>query len=49
MLVECGAVLVDTDAIAKSLTLPGGAAIEALADAHWGWQPWAAPSSGQLA
>jgi len=33
VLVECGAVLVDTDAIAKSLTLPGGAAIEALADA----------------
>ena len=33
VLVECGAVLVDTDAIARSLTLPGGAAIPALAEA----------------
>lgn len=32
VLVECGAVLVDTDAIARSLTLPGGAAIAAIAD-----------------
>lgn len=32
-LVECGAVLVDTDAIARSLTLPGGAAVPALAEA----------------
>ena len=31
MLVECGAWLVDTDAIARELTLPGGAAIPALA------------------
>jgi dephospho-CoA kinase len=30
MLVHCGAHLVDTDAIARSLTLPGGAAIAAL-------------------
>jgi hypothetical protein len=27
VLVDCGAVLVDTDAIARSLTCPGGAAI----------------------
>lgn len=33
MLVACGAVLVDTDAIARSLTLPGGAALPALAEA----------------
>lgn len=33
VLVDCGAVLVDTDAIARSLTLPGGAAISALAQA----------------
>ena len=33
VLVECGAVLVDTDAIARTLTLPGGAAIPALAEA----------------
>lgn len=32
-LVECGAVLVDTDAIARELTLPGGAANSAIADA----------------
>ncbi len=32
-LVECGAVLVDTDAIARSLTVAGGAAIPALAQA----------------
>ena len=31
LLVECGAVLVDTDAIARELTLPGGAAMPALA------------------
>ncbi|MBL8333749.1 MAG: dephospho-CoA kinase [Rubrivivax sp.] len=31
VLVECGACLVDTDAIARSLTLPGGAAIPAIA------------------
>jgi dephospho-CoA kinase len=31
MLVECGAVLVDTDAIARSLTASGGAALPALA------------------
>lgn len=33
MLVDCGAALVDTDAIARSLTAPGGAALAALADA----------------
>lgn len=33
VLVDCGALLVDTDAIARSLTLPGGAAITALAEA----------------
>ena len=33
VLVACGAVLVDTDAIARSLTLPGGAALPALAEA----------------
>ena len=33
MLVECGAVLVDTDAIAHALTAPGGAALPALAEA----------------
>jgi dephospho-CoA kinase len=33
VLVDCGACLVDTDAIARSLTLPGGAAIPALAAA----------------
>ena len=32
-LVECGAVLVDTDAIARLLTAPGGAALPALAAA----------------
>jgi dephospho-CoA kinase len=32
-LVDCGAWLVDTDAIARALTLPGGAAIPALAAA----------------
>jgi dephospho-CoA kinase len=32
-LVDCGAALVDTDAIARSLTLPGGAAIGALGQA----------------
>jgi dephospho-CoA kinase len=32
MLVECGAHLVDTDAIARSLTLAGGAAMPALAE-----------------
>ena len=32
-LVDCGARLVDTDAIARSLTLPGGAALPALAAA----------------
>jgi dephospho-CoA kinase len=31
VLVGCGAVLVDTDAIARALTLPGGAALPALA------------------
>jgi dephospho-CoA kinase len=31
LLVECGAVLVDTDAIARALTAPGGAALPALA------------------
>ena len=31
MLVACGAVLVDTDAIAHALTAPGGAALPALA------------------
>lgn len=31
VLVECGAALVDTDAIARALTLPGGAAIAAIA------------------
>lgn len=33
MLVACGGVLVDTDAIAHALTAPGGAALPALADA----------------
>ncbi len=33
VLVDCGAALVDTDAIARSLTLPGGAAIAAIAEA----------------
>jgi dephospho-CoA kinase len=33
VLVACGAVLVDTDAIARSLTVPGGAAIGAIAQA----------------
>ena len=33
VLVDCGAALVDTDAIARSLTLSGGAAIAAIADA----------------
>ncbi len=33
LLVECGARLVDTDAIARSLTLPGGGAIGAIAQA----------------
>ena len=33
VLVECGAALVDTDAIARSLTVPGGAAIPAIAEA----------------
>jgi dephospho-CoA kinase len=37
MLVDCGAHLVDTDAIARALTLPGGAAMPALA-AHFGAQ-----------
>jgi dephospho-CoA kinase len=32
-LVDCGAVLVDTDAIARELTVPGGAALPALAAA----------------
>lgn len=30
VLVDCGALLVDTDAIARALTLPGGAAIDAI-------------------
>ncbi len=30
LLVECGATLIDTDAISRSLTLPGGAAIDAI-------------------
>ena len=33
VLVECGALLVDTDAIARSLTSPGGAALAAIAEA----------------
>lgn len=33
MLVDCGAHLVDTDAIARELTLPGGAAMPALCEA----------------
>lgn len=33
VLVDCGAALVDTDAIARALTLPGGAAIAALRQA----------------
>ena len=37
VLVTCGAVLVDTDAIARAMTLPGGAALPALA-AHFGQQ-----------
>ena len=34
LLERLGAVLVDTDAIARELTLPGGAAIEAIAAAQ---------------
>jgi dephospho-CoA kinase len=41
MLVACGAHLVDTDAIARALTLPGGAAMPALA-ASFGQQAVAA-------
>jgi dephospho-CoA kinase len=41
MLVDCGAHLVDTDAIARALTLPGGAAMPALV-AHFGEQVVAA-------
>jgi dephospho-CoA kinase len=33
LLAECGAVVVDTDAIARALTAPGGAALPALAQA----------------
>jgi dephospho-CoA kinase len=36
VLVECGAALVDTDAIARALTLPGGAAIPAISQAFGG-------------
>ena len=32
-LVECGAELIDTDAIARTLTIPGGAAIDAIREA----------------
>ncbi len=31
MLADCGAAIIDTDAIARQLTLPGGAAIDAIA------------------
>ena len=46
MLVEAGALLVDTDAIARALTLPGGAAMPALADAFGpqALRDWAATS-----
>jgi len=38
MLVGCGALLVDTDAIAHALTAPGGAALPALARAVLRWR-----------
>ena len=45
LLVGCGAQLVDTDAIARSLTLPGGAAMPALAAA---FGPQAIAADGSL-
>jgi dephospho-CoA kinase len=45
VLVECGAHLVDTDAIARALTLPGGAAMPALAAA---FGPAAVAADGAL-
>ncbi|MEO8152175.1 MAG: dephospho-CoA kinase [Rhizobacter sp.] len=45
MLVKCGAVLIDTDAIAKSLTQAGGAAIHALRTA---FGPTAIDQSGAM-
>jgi dephospho-CoA kinase len=45
VLVDCGAALVDTDAIARSLTLPGGAAMPALAAA---FGPEAVAADGAL-
>ena len=36
ILVACGAVLVDTDAIAHALTAPGGAALPALSEREFG-------------
>ena len=44
-LVECGAHLVDTDAIARALTLPGGAAMPAVAAA---FGPQAVAADGSL-
>lgn len=44
LLVRCGAQLVDTDAIARSLTLPGGAAMPAITEA-FGSQAVAADGS----
>jgi dephospho-CoA kinase len=45
MLVGCGAMLVDTDAIARQLTLPGGAAMPALIEA---FGPQALSADGAL-
>lgn len=45
VLVDCGAQLVDTDAIARALTLPGGAAMPALAAA---FGPSAVAADGAL-
>lgn len=45
VLVDCGAHLVDTDAIARALTLPGGAAMPALAAA---FGPQAVAADGAL-
>lgn len=45
MLVECGAVLVDADAISREVTAPGGAAIEQIA---WQFGPGAITSEGAM-
>ena len=46
LLVRCGATLVDTDAIARALTLPGGGAMPAIAAA---FGPQAVAADGSLA